>query len=168
MVRDCDEMETIVRHASEADLPVIMELLVLKAEFDGCRDAFVATEEQLRQAFFSSKPRAQVLLAVIDGQAIGLATYFSTFSTYLAKPGIWLDDLYVRGGYRSRGVGKALMAELARIAKGLGCGRIDWTVALGNDRGIAFYERHGATVHHRSRCVRLGADGIDRLAEEVD
>ncbi len=75
---------------------------------------------------------------MIDGQAIGLATYFQTFSTYLAKPGIWLDDLYVREGYRSRGVGKALMAELARIAKGLGCGRIEWTVALSNERGIAF------------------------------
>ena len=101
----------------------------------------MATEEQLRQAFFSSSPKAQVLLAVIDGEAIGLATYFPTFSTYLAKPGIWLDDLYVREGYRSRGVGKALMAELARTAKGLGCGRIEWTVALSNDRGIAFYER---------------------------
>jgi GNAT superfamily N-acetyltransferase len=160
-------METTVRHACEADLPVIMELLVLKAEFDGCREALVATEEQLRQAFFSSTPKAQVLLAVIDGRAIGLATYFQTFSTYVGKPGIWLDDLYVREGYRSRGVGKALMAELARIAKGLGCGRIDWTVALSNERGIAFYERHGATVYHRTRCVRLGPAGIERLAEEV-
>ncbi len=159
-------METIVRPAFETDLPAIMELLALKAEFDGCQDVFVATEDQLRQAFFSSTPKAQVLLAVVDGQAIGLATYFQTFSTYLAKPGIWLDDLYVREGYRSRGVGKALMAELARIAQGLGCGRIDWTVALSNDRGIAFYERHGAKVHHPSRCVRLCAQGIERLAQE--
>ncbi len=142
-----------------------MELLALKAEFDGCRDALVATEEQLREAFFASSPRARVLLAVVDGQAIGLATYFQTFSTYLAKPGIWLDDLYVREGYRSRGVGKALMVGLARIAKGLDCGRIEWTVALGNDRGISFYERHGARVRHLSRCVRLDADGIERLSE---
>jgi GNAT superfamily N-acetyltransferase len=160
-------MEAVVRPAYEADLPAVMELLALKAEFDGCRDALVATEEQLRQAFFSSSPRAQVLLAVLDGQAIGLATYFQTFSTYSAKPGIWLDDLYVREGYRSRGVGTALMAGLARTAKGLDCGRIEWTVALSNDRGISFYERHGATVRHLSRCVRLGAGGIDRLAEEA-
>jgi GNAT superfamily N-acetyltransferase len=160
-------MKTIVRHTSEADLPAVMELLARKAEFDSCRDAFVATEEQFRQAFFSSSTRAQVLLAVIDGQAIGLATYFHNFSTYLARPGIWFDDLYVREGYRSRGVGKALMAELARTAKKLGCGRMEWAVALSNDRAIAFYERHGATVLHRSRGVRLGADGIDRLAEEV-
>ncbi len=160
-------MEIIVRRASEADLPAIMELLALLAEFDGCRDAFVATEDQLRQAFFSSTPRAHVLLAVVDGQAIGLATYYPTFSTWQAKPGIWLDDLYVREGYRNRGVGKALLAELARIARGLGCGRIDWVVAASNGRGIAFYERQGATVYHRSRCVRLGAAGIERLAEEV-
>ena len=141
-------------------------MLALKAEFDGCRDAFVATEEQLRQAFFSTSPKAQVILAVIDGQAIGLATYFPTFSTYLAKPGIWLDDLYVREGYRSRGVGKALLAALARTAKGLNCGRIEWTVASNNDRGIAFYQRHGATIQHRIQCVRLEADGIERLAQE--
>jgi GNAT superfamily N-acetyltransferase len=159
-------MYTFIRHASEADLPAIMELLALLAEFDGCRDAFVATEDQLRQALFSSSPRAQVLLATVDGQAIGLATYFPTFSTWQAKPGIWLDDLYVREGYRSRGVGKALLAELARIARGLGCGRIAWTVALSNDRGIAFYERHGATVHQLSRHVRLGAAEIERLAED--
>ena len=159
--------QTIVRRAVEADLRAIMELLALKAEFDGCQDALVATEEQLRQAFFSASPAVQVLLAVIDGQTIGLATYFPTFSTYLARPGIWLDDLYVREGYQSRGVGKALMATLARIARGLGCGRIEWTVASGNDRGISFYERHGARVRHLSRCVRLDADGIDRFSEEA-
>lgn len=159
-------METVVRPAVAADLSAVMELLALKAEFDGCRDALVATEEQLRQAFLSPSPRVQVLLAVADGQAIGMATYFSTFSTYLAKPGIWLDDLYVRENYRSQGVGQALMTALAKVAKGLGCGRIEWTVALSNERGIAFYERHGAIVRHLSRCVRLGTDAIDRLAEE--
>jgi GNAT superfamily N-acetyltransferase len=160
-------METIVRHASEADFPVVMELLALKAEFDGCRDAFVATEEQLRQAFFAVSPRAHVLLAIVNGLPIGLATYFHTFSTYLGKPGIWLDDLYVREGYRSRGAGRALMTALARTAQAQGCGRIEWYVALGNVRGIAFYERHGATVLHRRRGVQLEADGIHRLAEEV-
>ena len=161
-------MDIAIRRASEADLPAVMELLILLAEFDGSRDSFVATEDQLHQAFFSSTPRAQVLLAVVDGEAIGLASYYPTFSTWQARPGIWLDDLYVREGYRNRGVGTALMAEVARIARGLGCGRIDWIVASSNDRGIAFYERQGATVHHLVRCVRLGAAGIERLAEEVD
>jgi GNAT superfamily N-acetyltransferase len=160
-------METIVRHATETDLPAIMELLVLKAAFDGCPESLVATEEQLRQAFFSASPRAHVLLAVVGGKAMGLATYFPTFSTYVGRPGIWLDDLFVREECRSRGVGKALMAELARMARGLDCGRIERTVALRNERGIAFYEREGAVVHHLSRCVRLDADGIERLAGGV-
>ena len=108
-----------------------MELLALKAEFDGCRDALVATEEQLRQAFFSSSPKAQVLLAVIDGQAIGLATYFQNFSNLPGKAGDLARRPLRPEGYRSRGVGKALMAGLARIAKGLDCGRIEWTVAFG-------------------------------------
>ena len=77
---------------------------------------------------------------------------------------IWLDDLYVREGYQSHGVGEALIVERARIAKGLGCGRIEWIVNVGNDRGISFYERHGAVVLHLYRCVRLDADGIDRLS----
>lgn len=158
-------MQAIVRHAFEADMGAIMELLALKAEFDGARDALVATEAKLRQAFFSSSPRVQVLLAVRDGQAIGFAIYFQTFSTYQAKPGIWLDDLYVREGDRSRGVGKALMAELARIARTLDCGRMEWTVAVDNDRGISFYERHGATLRRLSRCVRLDRDGIDLLSK---
>ncbi len=158
-------METIVRHAADADMGAVIELLTLSAEFDGSRDAFVATEEQLRQAFFSASPRVQALLAVIDGQAVGLATYFEKFSTYLAKPGIWLDDLYVREHYRGRGVGKALMASLARIAKERDCGRIEWTVALGNHRGISFYERHGAALLHLYRCVRLDANGIDRMSQ---
>lgn len=157
-------MQPIVRSAREEDLPAVMGLLALKAEFDGSRGALVATEEQLREALFSPTPRAQVLLAEADGRPIGLATYFSTFSIFLARPGIWLDDLYVREEHRGRGVGEALMAALARIAGERGCGRIEWTVALGNDRGIAFYERLGATVRHQSRCARLGADGIDRLA----
>jgi len=161
-------MRPIVRPAREEDLPAVMELLVLKAEFDGCRDALVATEGQLREALFSATPRAQALLADADGRSIGLATYFATFSTFLARPGIWLDDLYVREGYRSRGVGEALMAALAGIARERRCGRIEWTVALDNDRGIAFYERLGAAVRHQSRCVRLAAEGIDRLAAEKE
>lgn len=157
-------MQPIVRPALEEDLWAVMELLFLKAEFDGCRDALVATQGQLREALFGTPSRVEILLAEADGRAIGLATYFATFSTFLAKPGIWLDDLYVREEHRSRGVGEALLAALARIAKERGCGRIEWTVALGNDRGIAFYERQGAVVRHQSRCVRLSAEGIDRLA----
>ena len=160
-------MHLIVRAAMEADLPAMMELIQLKAEFDGWPNAFKATSDQIRQAFFSSPPRMQALLAESEGPAIGIASYYPTFSTLQARPGIWLDDLYVRDGYRSRGVGKAIMSALARIAKGTNCGRIEWTVALSNDRGIAFYERNGASIRHLSRCVRLGDAAIERLSTEA-
>ncbi len=157
-------MQTIVRAAVERDMPAIMDLLRLKAKFDGCPEALVATQEQLHEAFFAPAARMSVLMAMHEDLAVGLATYHPTFSTYLARPGIWLDDLYVRDAYRSQGIGKALLSNLARIAKQQGCGRIEWTVALNNLRGTAFYERLGATVRHQSRCVRLPLEGIDRLA----
>ena len=157
-------MQPVIRHVVEADLPAVLGLLRLKAEFDGCPDALEASPDRLRQAWFSTPPRAFALVADIGGRLVGLATYYPTFSTFLARPGLWLDDLFVREGYRNRGVGLALMARLARVAEERGCGRIEWTVALGNERGIAFYERHHASVRHGARYVRLASDGIGRLA----
>jgi GNAT superfamily N-acetyltransferase len=159
-------MKPLIRQGTEADLPPIMELIRLKAEFDGCPDTLEATPDKLREAWFSDPPQAHILIAELDGRVVGIATYFQTFSTFLARPGIWLDDLFVREESRSRGVGKALMAGLARVAQEQGCGRIEWTVALSNERGIAFYECHGATVRDLSRCVRLNREGIERLGVE--
>lgn len=158
-------MHPIIRHAVAADIPTIMELLHLKADFDGCPDAFEATPDSLGEAWFSDPPKAFVLVAEVNGQLVGVATYYPTFSTFLARPGLWLDDLFVREEYRSRGVGEALMVRLARIAEERGCGRIEWTVASMNARGIAFYERHHASVHHATRYVRLTREGIERLAK---
>jgi GNAT superfamily N-acetyltransferase len=157
-------MKSLIRHATEADMPAIMELLVLKSEFDGCPDAFRATPEALRQAWFSESPKAFVLIAVLDGRVVGLATYYPTFSTFLGQPGLWLDDLFVQEEHRSRGIGQELMTRLARVAQERGCGRVEWTVALRNERGIAFYERHEASVSHGARHVRLTREGIERLA----
>lgn len=157
-------MQIQVRPAAETDMPTIMELLTLKAKFDGDVNDFVATAEQLRRAFFSTTPDAYVLLAESESKVIGFATYFRTFSTFVGQPGIWLDDLFVRDECRSAGAGKALLASLARIARDWGCSKIAWTVNVGNDRGIAFYEREGATIRNDLRCVRLGDDELERLA----
>jgi GNAT superfamily N-acetyltransferase len=119
-------MKPLIRQGTEVDLPPIMELIRWKAEFDGCPDTLEATADQLREAWFSDPPRAHVLIAELDGRVVGIATYFQTFSTFLARPGIWLDDLFVREESRSRGVGKALMEGLARIARaGLRSHRVD-------------------------------------------
>ena len=159
-------MQPIVRIATQADMPSLMELIQLKAEFDGWPEAFKATSDQIRQAFFSPAPSMHALIAELEGPAVGIATYFPTFSTLQARPGIWLDDLYVREEYRSHGIGKLIMKTLARLAKETNCGRIEWTVALSNDRGVAFYERNGATIRYLSRCVRLGDAVIEQLAND--
>ncbi len=157
-------MNPIIRDAVAADVPKIMELLRLLADFDGCPDAFEATPDSLSEAWFSDPPKACVLVAEVDRQLVGLATYYLTFSTFLSRPGLWLDDLFVRAEYRSRGVGEALMMRLARIAEERGCSRIEWMVDSRNARGIAFYERHHASVRHTYRYVRLTREGIERLA----
>jgi len=154
----------IIRNAIEADMPAIMDLLQKKAEFDGSPDAFHGTIDSLSRAWFSQPPVAFVLLAELEKQVIGLATYFQTFSTFTGGPGLWLDDLFIYENFRSLGAGHALMNELAKIAQDRGCDRIEWTVALRNDRGISFYENHFASVGQNSRFVRLNKEGIEHLA----
>ncbi|MEH2040835.1 MAG: GNAT family N-acetyltransferase [Nostoc sp.] len=145
----------LIRDANQRDIPAIMELIYLKAEFDGCPESVEATPQKLEIDLFGETPLAFVLLAEVDGDTIGLATYHFIYSTFLAKPGIWLDDLYVKAEYRSHQVGQALMLRLRQIAKEKGCGRIDWTVAVSNERGINFYERIGAKIMNKVKVCRL-------------
>lgn len=144
-----------IRHASQRDIPAIMELIYLKAEFDGCPESVEATPQKLEIDLFGEKPLAFVLLAEVDGVAVGLATYHFIYSTFLAQPGIWLDDLYVKPEHRSHRVGQALMVRLHQIGQEKGCGRIDWTVAVSNERGIKFYERIGAKIINKVKLCRL-------------
>jgi ribosomal protein S18 acetylase RimI-like enzyme len=147
----------LIRNANQKDIPAIMELIYLKAEFDGCPESVEATHQKLEIDLFGEKPLAFVLLAEIDSDIIGLATYHFIYSTFLAKPGIWLDDLYVKAEYRSNKVGEALMLHLRQIGQEKGCGRIDWTVAISNERGIKFYERIGANIINKVRLCRLNS-----------
>ncbi|MCC5618339.1 GNAT family N-acetyltransferase [Nostoc sp. CHAB 5836] len=144
-----------IRDANQRDIAAIMELIHLKAEFDGCPESVEATPEKLELDLFGEKPLAFVVLAEVDGDTIGLATYHFIYSTFLAKPGIWLDDLYVKAEYRSQGIGQALMLRLRQIGEEKGCGRIDWTVAVSNERGINFYERIGAKIINKVKLCRL-------------
>jgi GNAT superfamily N-acetyltransferase len=155
-----------IRHAGVDDLLVILRFIHKKAEFDGVPQGVQATPETLCQTLFAEPPLAYILLAEVGDNSVGFASYFYTFSTFLARPGIWLDDLYVDEGWRSRGVGKALLVHLARLAKSRSCGRIDWTVATANERGLAFYRRNGATIRESARLCRLDAAAIGGLALE--
>lgn len=157
-----------IRETTEADIAAIFELICLKAEFDGCRESLLSTPEQIKEALFGAMRKCHALIAELDGQPVGLATFYSMFSTFLAKPGIWLDDLYVKESYRSLGVGKALMQRLALLAHDNGCARIDWLVATENADGQAFYDHLGARMSHEVRHCRLGAAAIAQLAKEEE
>ncbi|HEY9646510.1 MAG TPA: GNAT family N-acetyltransferase [Chroococcidiopsis sp.] len=150
----------VVREAIATDLPAIMQLLALKAAFDGAPESLQATPEQLARDLFGPSPRCAVLLVESDGQAIGFATYHSIYSTFLAKPGLWLDDLFIKEGYRHQGIGRSLMARLCEIAQRLGCARIDWTVDVVNHSGIQFYQSIGATVSDQVKLCRLNQQAI--------
>jgi GNAT superfamily N-acetyltransferase len=113
-----------IRPAVAADFSDLLALLKAKAEFDGCLESLAADKEALRAAFFSDTPKAHALVALIDARVVGMATYYGTFSSFLAKPGIWLDDLYVYEDCRHYGVGRALITRLCEIAQQTDCARI--------------------------------------------
>lgn len=152
-----------VRDAVREDIPLILTFIGKKAEFDGAADAVEATEGALMRAIFADPPLAHVLLAEAGGRAVGFASYYFTFSTFLARPGVWLDDLFVDPEMRSKGVGRVMLEHLAVLARRRGCGRVEWTAAVADERALAFYRRSGASVRERSRLCRLDAPAIDRL-----
>lgn len=154
----------VIRSAQQSDMPSLLGLIEGKAEFDGGRHLLRASASELEEAFFGASPGCEVLVADRESELLGFATYFQTFSTFLARPVLWLDDLFITPHARSGRIGKMFMRELARRAVQKGCGRIEWTVAASNERGISFYQREGAKVREDGRLVRLDADGLANLA----
>lgn len=150
--------------ATPADVPLILSLVRELAEFEHLSHACVATEDALRRTLFGDRPFAEVLVARIGGEAAGMALFFHNYSTFLAKPGIYLEDLYVRPAFRRRGVGQALLRQVAALAVERGCGRVEWSVLDWNEPAIAFYQRIGAVPQDEWRLFRLTGDAIGRLA----
>lgn len=154
-----------IRPTTEADVPVIVELIRALAEYERAPEAVVATEAGLREVLFGAKPGAEVLLALENGEAVGFAVYFHNFSTWLGRPGLYLEDLFVRPEKRGKGYGRALLERLARIAKERGCGRMEWAVLDWNDPAIQFYRKLGAKPMDEWTVFRLTEDGIAELAD---
>jgi len=156
---DCE-----IRTTTEADVPVILSLIRELAEYERAPDAVVATETGLREVLFGPKRSAEVLLALEKGGPVGFAVYFYNFSTWLGRPGLYLEDLFVRPTVRGKGYGRALLERLAQIAQERGCGRMEWAVLDWNDPAIQFYRKLGAEPMNEWTVFRLTADGIARLA----
>src|SRR5688572_14456786 len=134
----------MIRPASPTDVPVIAELIRGLAEYEKLADEVTLTEADLTEHLFGARRHAEVLLAEEEGRVVGFALFFHNFSTFLAKPGVYLEDLFVRPEARGRGHGKALLVAMARIAVERGCGRFEWSVLDWNTPAIEFYKRLGA------------------------
>ena len=154
-----------LRAATPADVPVILRLVRDLAEYERAPDAVVATEQDFLRQGFGPSPRFSVLIAEEEGQVAGVALWFFTFSTWLGKPGLYLEDLFVRPELRGRGIGKTMMIELARIAVRDGCGRFEWSVLDWNQPSIDFYRSLGARLMEEWVVCRLEGDALRSLAE---
>ncbi|HEV2093363.1 MAG TPA: GNAT family N-acetyltransferase [Rubrobacter sp.] len=153
-----------VREASEADVPLILSFVRELAEYEGLSHEVVATEEGLREGLFGERRYAQVLIAERDGLPAGFALFFHNFSTFLGKPGMYLEDLYVRPAFRGAGIGKKLLAHLAKLAVARGCGRLEWWVLDWNEPSIGFYRKLGAVPMDDWTVYRLTGGALDELA----
>jgi GNAT superfamily N-acetyltransferase len=150
--------------ATEADTPVILEMIRGLAEYEKLAHIVSATEERLRRTLFGARPAAEVLLANWNEEPVGFALFFANYSTFLAQPGIYLEDLYVKPHARGKGAGLALFIELARIAVERRCGRVEWAVLNWNEPSIRFYEKLGALALDEWTTYRLAGDALMKLA----
>jgi GNAT superfamily N-acetyltransferase len=155
--------DIVISPATPADVPLIRALIRELAEYERDPDSAVATDADLHAALFSQPPAAEVLLARINGEAVGFALFFHNFSTWTGQRGIYLEDLFVRPAARSVGAGRVLLAALARIAVERGCVRMDWAVLEWNELAIGFYHRLGAEMQTDWRIFRLSGDALGRL-----
>jgi len=155
-----------VRPATAADTSIILGFIRALADYERLSDSVVATEQALRQHLFGPHPVAETLIGSLNGQPVGFALFFQTFSTFLAKPGIYLEDLFVIPSVRGKGVGRALLREVARIAADRDCGRLEWAVLTWNDPAIGFYKKLGAVPLDDWRTYRMTGVALRRLSEE--
>lgn len=153
-----------LRAADGTDVPVIAELIRGLARYEKLEHAVVMTEELLNDALFGDRPYAEVVLAEDGGRPVGFALFFHNFSTFLGRPGIYLEDLFVLPEERGRGIGKSLLAHLARLAVERGCGRLEWAVLDWNQDAIKFYERLGAKPMSDWTVYRLTGKPLTDLA----
>ncbi|WP_461412697.1 GNAT family N-acetyltransferase [Gemmatimonas sp.] len=154
----------LLRAATPADVPVVRELIEGLAEYEKLRHECQATDALLHESLFGARRYAEVVLAEWDAQVAGFALFFHNFSTFLAKPGIYLEDLFVRPEHRGHGIGKALLVHLAQLAVERDCGRLEWSVLDWNVDAIGFYEKLGARAQDEWTVYRVTGTALTHLA----
>ncbi len=157
-------MSLSLRLAQQSDVPLILNFIRGLAEYERLADSVVANEALLTETLFGARPYAEVIIAEWDGAPAGFALFFHNYSTFLARPGIYLEDLFVDPAHRGRGVGKALLVRLAQLAVERRCGRLEWSVLDWNEPAIGFYRSLGATAMDEWTTNRVTGEALEKLA----
>jgi GNAT superfamily N-acetyltransferase len=152
-----------IRSATEADVPLILQFIRDLAIYEKLEHKVIATEETVRRTLFGNPRFAEVVFAEVDGKEVGFALFFHNYSTFLGQPGIYLEDLFVKPESRGRGIGKALLAHLAKLARERGCGRLEWAVLDWNTPSINFYKSLGAVPLSDWIVFRLTGEALEKL-----
>lgn len=155
----------IIRHAGEKDVPIILSFIKELAQYEEMLDEVVATEEILRESIFEEKA-AEVIIGEYEGKPVAFALFFHNFSTFLGRPGLYLEDLYVKPEMRGKGIGKIMLSYLAKIAVDRRCGRFEWWCLDWNEPSIEFYKRIGAVPMDEWTVYRVDGKALTDLAEE--
>ena len=155
-----------IEPADIRDVPVMLSLIKALAEYERLAHEVVATEAGLRESLFGATPHAEAVIARVGSEAVAFAVWFHSYSTFLSRPGLYLEDLFVLPKWRGRGIGRALLCHLARIAIERGCARMEWSVLDWNDQAIGFYLSIGARAMDEWTVYRLTGEALDRLATE--
>ena len=153
--------------ATPADVPLILSLIRELADYERMSDHVVATEADVERALFGERPCAEAVIARVGDEAVGFALFFQSFSTFVGRPGLYLEDLYVRPAHRGRGIGRGLLAHLARLAVERGYGRFEWSVLDWNELAISSYRRAGAVPMDEWTVYRLTGEPLRALAAEA-
>jgi GNAT superfamily N-acetyltransferase len=156
-----------IERATERDVPLILQFIRGLADYERLSHEVAATEQGLRETLFGSRPAAEVVLCYFGEEPAGFALFFHNYSTFVGKPGLYLEDLFVLPKFRGRGCGKALLAHLAKLALERNCGRFEWTVLDWNEPAIGFYKKLGAKLLEDWRVCRMTGEALKQLAEEV-
>ena len=160
-------MTATIRPCGIDDAETLVNLVRELAVYENLEEFASATPEQVRAHFFGPRPFAEAILAEIEGEAVGFATFFGTYSTFRGQPGMYLEDLFVREEHRGRGIGRGLLTTLARIAVDRGCGRVEWSVLDWNEPAIGFYRSLGALPLDDWTVFRLDDEPLALLAKQA-
>jgi GNAT superfamily N-acetyltransferase len=154
-----------IRVAVAGDVPLLLAFIRELAEYEKLSHAVVATEESLRSTLFGDHPAAEIRIAEVDGKPAGFALFFQNYSTFVGRPGVYLEDLFVRPAFRRLGVGRALLRDVAKVAAIRQCGRLEWAVLDWNAPAIAFYKSLGAVAMDEWTVFRVTGEAMKKMAE---